>query len=110
VLLVLYWSGAARGRERALLHVLGVPPRTLVFISWLEGTVALLAGTLLGELAGRAGAGAMFALLSRTTAVTPAVPLTPQECLAPAVFLLAGSLGSLAAAWNGCRAHMERLG
>jgi putative ABC transport system permease protein len=110
VLLVLYWSGAARGRERALLHVLGVPRRTLVFISWLEGTAALLAGTLLGELAGRAGAGAVFALLSRTTAVTPAVPLTWQECLAPAVFLCAGSLGSLAAAWNGSRTHMERLG
>ncbi|MDR1048440.1 MAG: ABC transporter permease [Synergistaceae bacterium] len=100
-LLVLYWSGAARGRERALLYVLGVPQRTLVFISWLEGTIALLAGVFLGELAGRAGAGAMFALLSRTTAVTPAMPLTLEECLAPAVFLCAGSLGTLAAALGG---------
>jgi putative ABC transport system permease protein len=111
VLLVLYWSGAARGRERALLHVLGVPRRTLVYISWREGTIAILAGAFLGELAGRAGAGAMFALLSRTTAVTPAVPLTPQECLAPAVLLCAGSLGSLAAAWSGGRVtYLERLG
>jgi putative ABC transport system permease protein len=110
VFLVLYWSGAARSRERALLYVLGVPQKTLVFISWLEGTIALLAGALLGELAGRAGAGAMFALLSRTTAITPAAPLTPQECIAPAVLLCVGSIGSLAAAWNGSRVHMEHLG
>jgi putative ABC transport system permease protein len=97
VLLVLYWSGSARGRERALLHVLGVPQGTLVVISWLEGTIALLAGVFLGELAGRAGAEAIFALLSRTTAVTPAVPLTLQECLAPLVFLC---IGSLSRAWG----------
>ncbi|MDR1048770.1 MAG: ABC transporter permease [Synergistaceae bacterium] len=110
-LLVLYWLGAARGRERALLHVLGVPRKTLVLISWMEGTITLLAGSFLGELLGRAGAWAAFSLLDRTTALSPAAPLTPQECLAPLVLLSTGSLSVLAVAWGDARAEarQERL-
>jgi putative ABC transport system permease protein len=100
-LLVLYWAGAARRGERMLLHVLGVPRGTLVFISWLEGTVALLAGVLVGELLGRLGASAAFAALGNATAVDSAVPFTLQEFIAPVVVLATGSLGSLFAAWRG---------
>jgi putative ABC transport system permease protein len=99
-LLVLYWAGAARRDERMLLHVLGVPKSTLVFISWLEGTIALLAGVLMGELLGRLGASAAFAALGGATAVDPAVHFTLQEFIAPVVFLAAGSLGSLFAVWR----------
>ncbi|MDR1375941.1 MAG: ABC transporter permease [Synergistaceae bacterium] len=99
-LLVLYWSGAARSRERALLSVLGLSRKTLFFISWLEGAITLLIGVSLGELAGRAGAHAAFALLGEATAIQPAVPLTLQECLAPAAFLFAGSISTLIVAWG----------
>jgi hypothetical protein len=52
----------------------------------------------------------VFGLLGRTTAVAPAAPLTPQECVAPLVFLAADSLSALAVVWSESRAHMERLG
>jgi putative ABC transport system permease protein len=99
-LLVLYWSGAARGRERELLHVLGVSRKTLVFISWLEGTITLLVGALLGEMVGRVGAWAAFGLLGKATAIAPAVPLTPQECIAPLLLLSVGSVSTLIVAWG----------
>jgi putative ABC transport system permease protein len=99
-LLVLYWSGAARSRERALLSVLGLSRKTLFFISWLEGVITLLMGVSLGELACRAGVHAAFALLGETTAIQPAVPLTLQECFAPIAFLFIGSLSNLIVAWG----------
>jgi putative ABC transport system permease protein len=108
-LLVLYWSGAARSRERALLHVLGLSRGALVFISWLEGTITLLAGAFLGELAGRAGAEAAFALLGEATAIEPAVPLTLQECLMPLALLSIGSLSALVVAWGDGRNPEELL-
>jgi predicted lysophospholipase L1 biosynthesis ABC-type transport system permease subunit len=100
-LLVLYWAGAARRGERMLLHVLGVPRGTLVFISWLEGTMTLLIGVFLGELLGRMGASAAFAALGSATAVDSDVPFTLQEFITPLILLAAGSLGSLLAAWRG---------
>jgi putative ABC transport system permease protein len=106
-LLVLYWSGAARSRERMLLRVLGLPFKTLVFISWLEGTIALSTGAFLGELLGRAGAHAAFSLLGEATAIQPTVPLTLQECLAPLVLLSVGSLSTLAVAWRDARNSEE---
>jgi putative ABC transport system permease protein len=102
-LLVLYWSGAARSRERALLHVLGLPRRTLVFISWLEGTIILLAGAFLGELTGRAGAHAVFFILGEATAIRPVIPLTLQECLAPLILLSVGSVSAFIVAWGDVR-------
>jgi len=100
-LLVLYRSSASRRGERVLLHVLGVSRGELVFISWIEGTITLLAGVLLGELLGRLGAFAAFRALGNATAVDSAVPLTLQELIAPLVLLAAGSLGSFFAAWRG---------
>ena len=100
-LLILYWSGAARNRERVLLHVLGVPKSTLIYISWLEGAVTLLIGVFLGELLGRLGATSAFAALGNVTALDSSVSLTLQELAAPLIFLAAGSLGSLFAAWRG---------
>jgi putative ABC transport system permease protein len=99
-LLVLYWAGAARRNERALLHVLGVPRGTLIFISWLEGMIALLIGVFLGEVLGRLGVMAAFAALGGATAVDSVVPFTLQELIAPLVLLTAGSMGNLFAAWR----------
>ena len=100
VFLVLYWAGAARRRERELLHALGASRRELAFISWLEGAMLLLAGLLLGELLGRLGAWAVFSALGGATAVDSSVPLTFQELAAPAALLAAGSLGSLICSYS----------
>ncbi|MDR2051689.1 MAG: ABC transporter permease [Deltaproteobacteria bacterium] len=97
-LLILYWSAATRGKERALLHALGVPRGDLVFLSWLEGALTLLAGALAGGLLGRAGAFAAFAALGEATAMDSHVPLTPQEGAVPFILLSIGSLGVFLAA------------
>jgi putative ABC transport system permease protein len=103
-LMVLYWSGSARRREQGLLHVLGLPRKTLVFISWMEGTTLLLAGVLLGELLGRLGAAAAFYALNDATAVDSEIQISIQELAVPLALFLAGSLGSFAAAWHNGRA------
>ena len=92
IMLVIYWAGAARRNESILLHVLGAPVSTLVFISWLEGTVMLLVGVFLGELLGRLGAQLAFAALGDATAVYSAVPFTLQEFFAPLLLLTSGSI------------------
>jgi putative ABC transport system permease protein len=104
-LMALYWSGSARRREHRLLHVLGLPRGALVFISWLEGTVPLTAGVLLGELLGRLGAAAAFYALNDATAVQSEVQLSIREFIVPLALLVAGSLGSLATAWHNERAR-----
>ena len=100
VMLVIYWAGAAKRNERVLLHIIGVPGSTLVFISWLEGTVMLLIGALLGELLGRLGAQAAFAALGDTTAVDSSVPFTLQEFISPLVLFAAGSMCVFFTAWH----------
>jgi hypothetical protein len=97
-LTVLYWSGSARRGEQWLLHVLGLPRGTLVFVSWLEGTAVLLAGVLLGELLGRLGVAAALYALSDATAIDSGTQFSAREFAVPLALLLAGSLGSLAAA------------
>jgi ABC-type antimicrobial peptide transport system permease subunit len=99
-LLALYWSAAARRRERWLLRVIGASRGELIFISWLEGTITLLAGAVLGGLLGRAGASAAFAALGGATAIDPSTPLTIQEMAAPIILTAAGSLGGIFAAWR----------
>jgi putative ABC transport system permease protein len=96
--LMLYWSGASRRREHELLSVIGFSRRTLVAISWLEGSVVLLAGVVLGWLIGRAGVHAAFVLLGEATAIEPLVPLSIREFSLPAALLAAGSLCALATA------------
>jgi putative ABC transport system permease protein len=98
-LLLLFWSAAARRKERALLHALGASRGELVFLSWLEGALSLLAGALAGGLLGRAGGAAAVAAMGDATALDFYVPLTFQECLAPLALLAAGSLGGFLAAW-----------
>ena len=99
-LLVLYWSSAARRSERVLLHVLGVSRNELMLISWLEGTITLIVGVILGGLLGRLGAFAALNALGGATAVNSAVPFTLQELVAPLILLVIGSLGSFFAAWR----------
>jgi putative ABC transport system permease protein len=96
-LMALYWSAAARGSERFLLRALGVPHRTLVFISWLEGMIALAAGVALGELFGRLGARAAFYALNGAAAIDAAVPVAISDIALPSAFLASASLGCLIA-------------
>jgi putative ABC transport system permease protein len=107
-ILALFWSSASRRRERELLHILGVARRDLILITWLEGTVTLLVGTVIGELLGRLGAAAAFAAFGSATAINSSVPLTFQEFLAPLVILASGSLGSLFAAWRDTRGDFSK--
>jgi putative ABC transport system permease protein len=102
-LMALYWSAAARGRERFLLRILGVPHRTLVFISWLEGMIALAAGVALGELFGRGGAYAAFYALNGAAAIDAAAPVTINDLALPSAFLVSASLGCLIASFRSGR-------
>ncbi|MDR1472852.1 MAG: ABC transporter permease [Synergistaceae bacterium] len=110
--LALYWSGAARRRERALLRILGAAGRSLAAIAWLEGTYSALVGAVIGETLGRAGACAAFGFIGGATAIMPHAPFTPMEAAIPASIFIAGSIGGLAVAaferWEGDELPLER--
>jgi putative ABC transport system permease protein len=105
-LMALYWSAAARGRERFLLRILGVPRRTLVFISWLEGMMALASGIALGELFGRLGARAAFYTLNAAAAIDAAAPVAIKDIALPSALLVSASLGCLIASLRSGRGHL----
>jgi putative ABC transport system permease protein len=106
-LLALYWSGADRMRERALLRILGAPRRVLVMIAWMEGTFSILAGVIIGEILGRAGSFAVFRLLGSAAGVVPYAPLTFKELAIPAALFIIGSLCGFAVTLGDRRGNDE---
>ena len=107
-MLILYASGASRGRERALLRALGVPGKELVLIAWLEAAILVLAGGLAGWLAGRLGVSALFSGLGSGTALSLSVPFTLQEASIPLALFLMGSLAGLLPAWQSRKTEWEK--
>jgi putative ABC transport system permease protein len=108
-LMALHWSAAARSAESALLRDMGVSGGALVFISWLEGVMALALGIASGELAGRLCARLAFDALNGASAIYSAAPISARDIALPVALLAAGSLGSLIASWTGLRAAARSL-
>ena len=97
-ILILYWSGASRHRERELLRFLGASRGAIAAITWMECAIVLFAGSVLGWLLGRVGVYAAFASLGDATAIEPAIPFGAGEIAAPAAMLAVGAAGALVTA------------
>ena len=108
-LLVLYWSGASRTRERLLLRVLGASHRDLISIAWLEGVFPIITGVLTGWGAGRLAGMAAFELLKDTTALHLAARFTEGEILLCSVLFIGGSLAAIVPAYFNNRSTLEKL-
>ena len=106
--LMLYWSGAVRHREGTLLRVLGADRFSLLFIAWLEASMGILSGVLLGTLLGRLGFLA-FSQVLEETAVSIFVPVSFAELFKPLLTAFVGSAVSVLPGYLNNRSSLEKL-
>jgi putative ABC transport system permease protein len=103
VLLAVFASLALRRRQLAILRALGASRRYVFAVVWTHVSLMIALGSVLGLLAGWAGAAALSAVFSARTGVALSATLARQEMLMAAAVVVIGMLLAGIPSWSSYR-------